>query len=198
MEPILFWFLVGGVGVFTPLLVAAFLLLQQEEALAQPRHWSERLRFRRLDRGDWLWGLGALMVIGAATAMLQLVLEALLGAAPGQPPFLSLDPLTSERYWILGVWLPFWVLNIMGEEILWRGVALPRQEVAFGRRAWMVHGVGWTLFHLAFGWQLVVMLLPILFVLPYVVQRRQNSWLGVLIHAGLNGPGFLAVAFGLV
>src|SRR5215510_4699098 len=38
----------------------------------------------------------------------------------------------SSRYWILGAWLPFFVLNIVGEEFTWRGVALPRQEAAFG------------------------------------------------------------------
>jgi len=37
-----------------------------------------------------------------------------------------------------------------------------------------------------------------LFILPYIVQRRRNSWVGVAIHAGVNGPGFVAVAFGLV
>jgi hypothetical protein len=33
------------------------------------------------------------------------------------------------------------VLNIVGEEFVWRGVVLPRQEVAFGGRAWLVNGV---------------------------------------------------------
>jgi Type II CAAX prenyl endopeptidase Rce1-like len=38
------------------------------------------------------------------------------------------------------------LLNILGEEFLWRGVVLPRQEVAFGRRAWVVNGILWLLF----------------------------------------------------
>ena len=48
------------------------------------------------------------------------------------------DPLTPGRYWLLAAWVPCWVLNIMGEEILWRGVMVPRQEAALGRRAWFV------------------------------------------------------------
>jgi len=72
------------------------------------------------------------------------------------------EPLTPERTWLLAIWLPFWVLNIMGEEILWRGVLLARQEQTFGRWAWLVNSGGWLLFHLAFGWQLLVVLLPIL------------------------------------
>ncbi len=75
---------------------------------------------------------------------------------------------------------------------------LPRQDIAFGKGTWILHGVGWGLFHIAFGWQLLITLLPILFIQSYVVQRRQNTWIGVIIHAGINGPGFLAIAFGMV
>jgi hypothetical protein len=74
---------------------------------------------------------------------------------------------------------------------------MPRQEMALGRWAWLANGIGWMLFHVAFGGAIFVALWPILFVLPYVVQHRRNSWIGVIVHAGLNGPGFLAVAFGL-
>jgi len=111
---------------------------------------------------------------------------------------MSFEPLTAGRYWLLAVWFPYWILNIMGEEILWRGVMLPRQELAFGNKTWIVHGLGWGLFHIAFGWQLLITLLPILFIQSYVVQQRKNSWIGVIVHAGINGPGFLAIAFGLL
>ena len=86
----------------------------------------------------------------------------------------------------------------MGEEIIWRGVMLPRQEVVFGKWTWLFHGTGWAIFHVAFGWLLLVTLLPILYVQSYAVQKRKNSWIGVVIHAGINGPGFLAISFGLV
>ena len=195
-EPVLFWFIVAGLGLFTPLLITAAFLLQKEGALFQPGFWSERLRFRRMNSGDWLWSFGAIMVIGMMSAGVIKGVEAVVGHMEHQPPFMSFEPLTPGRYWLLAVWLPYWVLNIMGEEILWRGTMLPRQELAFENRTWMVHGAGWGLFHIAFGWQLLLTLLPIMFVQSYVVQRRKNSWIGVLIHAGINGPGFLAIAFG--
>lgn len=72
-----------------------------------------------------------------------------------------------------------------------------RQEAVFGRWAWLANGAGWSLFHVAFGGAVFVALWPILFILPYVVQRRRNTWIGVIVHASPNGPGFLAVAFGL-
>ncbi len=124
--------------------------------------------------------------------------ELIAGSYDPTPPFMAFEPLRAGRYWLLLVWAPFWILNILGEEILWRGVMLPRQELAFGKRAWIVHGLGWALFHAAFGWQLLVTLIPLIFIQSYIVQRTRNSWLGVVLHGGINGPSFLAIAFGLL
>ena len=126
------------------------------------------------------------------------LLEMGLGEMDHSPSFMSFEPLTRGRYWLLGVWFPYWILNIMGEEILWRGVMLPRQEVAFGKYAWIVQALGWGLFHVAFGWELLLTLLPILIIQSYVVQKRKNSWVGVVIHGGLNGPSFVAIALGVL
>ena len=196
LEPVLLWFLFAGVGVFLPLIVAAHVILLRE---GRAGAWSsERLRFRRLTRNDWLWSVGALLAIGLLTVMSVAAVTTFSKEAPLQPSFMRMEPLGSGRYWILAVWLPFWVLNIASEELLWRGVLLPRQEVALGRAAWIANGAGWLLFHLPFGPMILLPLWPTAFILPYVVQRTKNSSAGVLIHAGLNGPAFLAVAFGLV
>jgi hypothetical protein len=80
-------------------------------------------------------GLGAVGVltggIGAALLMLQ-------DGKNFHPSFMAFEPLGPGRYWILSAWLPFFVLNIVGEEV-WRGVTLPRREVAFGA------GLGWSM-----------------------------------------------------
>ena len=94
-------------------------------------------------------------------------------------------------------WLPLFFFNITGEELWWRGYILPRQEQEHHSAAWLVHGIGLTLFHLPLGIDLSIILLPFLFGLPLVVQRRKNLWTGFIIHGMLNGGGFLAVAFGL-
>lgn len=197
IEPVLGWFLIAGLGVFTPMLLLSLGLLRGE-ALDGVDIWRDRLRFRRMTAADWGWALGALVVIGGLSAFAQFVLlPRLFDEVNLHPPFMAFEPLSAGRYWILGAWLPFWTLNILGEEVLWRGVVLPRQEAALGAQGWLANAVGWTLFHVAFGAQLMLMLLPILVILPWVVHRRANSWVAVVIHAGLNGPGFVAVAFGL-
>lgn len=196
VEPIVFWFLVAGLGMFLPLLVLAALILKSEGWLGKKGCWENRMRFRTPSRSDWLWTAGAIVVIGILGACIMEILKATVGSFHSQPAFMTLEPLDKGRYWLLALWLPYWVLNIMGEEILWRGVLLPRQEIVNKKWTWVVHGCGWLLFHAAFGWLLLITLLPIIFVQSYVVQKRQNSWLGVIIHGGINGPAFLAIAFG--
>ena len=199
LETVVCWFLVGGLGVFLPLIVLGWVLLRSEARLAGRVSvlWTERLRLRRMNRGDWLWVMGALGVIGVLSFGIQAALALLPGGVGLQPSFMRVEPLSPGRYWVLLAWIPFWLLNILGEEFLWRGVVLPRQQSALEGNAWVANAAGWLLFHAAFGWQIILVLLPIVVVLPFVVQRRGNSWVGVFIHAGLNGPGFLAVAFGL-
>lgn len=204
-EPIIFWFLMAGAKVFLPMMIATVVFIHRESHLQQEttlrelhRIWQERLRFRSMSRADWWWTLGALASIAVLSALITLSIRATMPEASLHPSFMHLAPLTPNRYWLLGLWFPYWLLNIMGEEMLWRGVLLPLQERALGHYAWLLNALGWLLFHLAFGGVLVLTLVPILLILPAVVQKRQNSWVGVVIHGGLNGPGFLAVAFGLV
>src|SRR5205807_1973574 len=52
-------------------------------------------------------------------------------------------------WWILVYYaLVMLACNIGGEELWWRGYLLPRQEAAFGKAAWIIHGMYWSLFHL--------------------------------------------------
>lgn len=99
---------------------------------------------------------------------------------------------------LLATWVVFFAFNILGEELFWRGYILPRQELAFGSRAWMINGALWALFHLSFGWSLLLMLLPLLFVAPWPVQRRRNVWLGIILHGLYNGVPSLLLALGVL
>ena len=198
-ETILFWFIVAGLGIFLPLVILAVLILKDEGySFTRSETWRNRMRFKRIKKKDVLWSVGGLLLAGTLSAVIMKGLELLIGAFDHSPPFMSFDPLSEGRYWLLAVWFPYWILNILGEEVLWRGVMLPRQEVAFGKKAWFIHGIGWGLFHIAFGWQLLITLIPLLFIQSYVVQRTKNSWTGVIMHGGLNGPSFIAIAFGMI
>ncbi len=197
-ETIFFWFTAGGLLVFLPLIITGIVVLRSEGYTLSKATWVQRLRFRKLTRRDLAYSVGGVIAVGVLSMLVMQGLEKALGNFSHQPPFMVFEPLSAGRYWLLLVWLPFWILNIMGEEFLWRGVMLPRQELVFGRFTWLIHASGWLLFHVAFGWQLLITLIPIIYIQSWVVQRTRNSWTGVIIHAGLNGPGFIAISLGMM
>jgi membrane protease YdiL (CAAX protease family) len=187
----------AGAVVFGPLLLLAVLLLSAERRLGRPGVWAGRLWLRPMTGGDWLWVIGGFAAVAVLTGGIAAALGRWQGGTNLHPSFMAFEPLGPGRYWILGAWLPFFVLNIAGEEFVWRGFALPRQEAAFGGRAWLVNGLLWLAFHAAFPWQVLLTLVPITLVLPYIAQRRRSTWIGVVIHGGFGTAGFLALAFGL-
>ena len=198
METIFFWFIVAGAGIFTPLIITGLVILKSEGYRISRQTITNRLRFRRLTLRDLLFALGGLVAVGVISGVVMQILEMVIGKFDHSPAFMQFEPLSEGRYWLLLVWVPYWLTNILGEEFLWRGVMLPRQEIAFGKYAWLIHGFGWGLFHIAFGWQLLITLVPLIFIQSYLVQKTGNSWVGVIMHGGLNGPAFLAICFGFI
>jgi len=197
-ESILFWFIVAGLGIFTPLIILGIIILKSEGFNLNKESFTQRLRFRKLTGNDLIWTLFGFVIIAISSGLIMKLLTLILGKFDPSPTFMSFEPLSKGRYWLLLVWLPYWVLNIFGEEFLWRGVMLPRQELVFAKYTWIIHGFGWGLFHIAFGFKLMITLIPILFVQSFIVQKTKNSWTGVILHGGINGPSFLAIAFGLL
>ncbi len=198
MEVILCWFIVAGLVVFTPLIITGLLILKSEGFNFSKSTWTERLRFRKLTKQEIIRSIVGLILVGILSGLIIKGLELFIGKFDHSPSFMSFEPLTNGRYWLLLVWVLYWLLNILGEEFLWRGVMLPRQEVAFGKYTWIIHGFGWGIFHIAFGWQLLITLIPLIFIQSYIVQKTKNSWVGVIMHGGLNGPSFIAICFGLI
>jgi len=197
-EPILFWFIVAGLGIFTPLIILGVVILKKEGFKINNSTITSRLRFRKLTRSDLLWTLSGFIAIAVLSGFVMKIISFFIGQFDHSPSFMTFEPLTKGRYWLLLVWFPYWVLNILGEEFIWRGVMLPRQELVFGKATWIIHGFGWGLFHVAFGWKLMITLIPIIFIQSFVVQKTKNTWTGVLLHAGINGPSFIAISLGLL
>lgn len=197
-ETIYSWFIVAGSGIFLPLLITAIIILKSEGFEISKNTWTHRLRFSKITKKDIIWSIGGLIVVGITGGILMKILEKIIGTFDHSPPFMSFDPSLINLNLLLAAWLPYWILNILGEEIIWRGVMLPRQEISFGKYAWLIHAFGWGLFHAAFGWQLLITLIPLIFIQSYVVQKTKNSWTGVIMHGGLNGPAFVAIAMGLI
>jgi membrane protease YdiL (CAAX protease family) len=82
--------------------------------------------------------------------------------------------------------------NIVGEELWWRGLILPRQELSFGRYTWLVHGLLWAAFH-AFKWWDVIGLIPVCLLIAGAGQRLKTNWTGLIGHALFNVGGLILV-----
>lgn len=190
------WFLAGSL-VFLPLLAAA--LAGTRAAMPEPSipKILDHLRVRRMIPTDWRLAARLLVFIGITTAGLYFVNASVWPRLPSHPPFLTTAALEPGQYYILLLWLPFFALNIVGEELWWRGFILPRQEPVFGRFTWVVQGILHAAFHFSFGPGLIFILLPTVFALPWAVQRTQNTTVGIVVHAGVNGPAFVVISLGV-
>jgi membrane protease YdiL (CAAX protease family) len=102
-------------------------------------------------------------------------------------------------------WIPAYyavvmlVCNIGGEELWWRGYVLPRQELAFGSRAWVVNGIFWSIFHWFIQptlWDTTRMAITGV-ALSFVAQRTKSTWLGIVGHSFGNLPFFLSLIKGV-
>lgn len=89
------------------------------------------------------------------------------------------------NWWLVGLFLLLFLLNVVGEEILWRGYLWPRQELTHGKYTWIVHGLLWTSFHL-FAPYNAIMVLPGALFMSYITQRYKNNTIFLLSHATLN------------
>src|SRR5271154_4703789 len=193
--PIIGWYVSGTAFVLVPILLYGCAMAWRELPGHGLSALKKRLRLNPMDRGDVIWVLGGLFAITTATAVILALARYVSPSFRPSPWFLQHTP--GLHAWVFAAWIPLFVSNILGEELCWRGYVLPRQEARFGRAAWLPNGILWCLFHWSFGWPIMVTLLPITLLLPWIVQRRRNTWVGIIIHGIFNAAGFIIATSGV-
>lgn len=163
------------------------------------RNFWPRLRLVKVESRTWVWavGVGLLFIIleaGFSPILSNLIQAGILPIPQGLPSFV--DPVAQQSLSALknqmleeGILyiVPFaLILNILGEELFWRGYVMPRQELVHGRKTWLIHGLMWTFSHLFQYWMLPAQVIGFL-ALSYLVQRYRNTWLGIIAHFISNG-----------
>ena len=194
VPPIIGWYISGTTSVLLPILLFGVMKAWLELPTRTLGQLLKRMRVLRMNGYDVLWGIGGLFVISIVSVILLALARAVDPAFRASPEFLRQPP--GWHTWVFVAWIPLFLVNILGEELCWRGYVLPRQEAAWGRAAWLLNGTLWCLFHWSFGWSVMLLLLPIALLLPWIVQRRRNTTEGILIHAIFNAAGFLAAVSG--
>jgi membrane protease YdiL (CAAX protease family) len=188
------WMILSIPLIFLPITIGGFLLLRVEQSTQE---LSARLLLHKLTKQDW-WLCLIGFVVMAVGSGITFAVCAWLGLDSNPPFARNVQAWTDGRFWLFGLWAIYWPINIFGENIVWRGIILPRMELRVGKLAWLLNALMWGLFHLAFGLGNIIILLPTLLVVPYVAQKSQNTWTAVILHACLSFPGFVALAFGMM
>jgi uncharacterized protein len=151
--------------------------------------------------GGWLW--------------LVLIPFVVLYAAEGAIPILSvIPPVPSHDFTVFlgsdagqafmsGNWVWFAVIvtlfvfnTALGEELLFRGLLLPRMQGAFGRFDWVANGFLFAVYHLHEPWVIPSSLVDIV-ALSYPSRRYRSALIGIIVHSSQSFL-FLALLLGLV
>jgi len=72
--------------------------------------------------------------------------------------------------------------TVLGEELLFRGLLLPRMNGAFGDRDWVANGVLFAAYHVHLPWAIPVILLDTLLI-SYPTKRFRSAWIGIAVHS---------------
>ena len=79
------------------------------------------------------------------------------------------------------VWFVF--NTVLGEELLFRGLLLPRMNGVFGRGDWAANGVLFAVYHVHVPWAFPATVLFDTFAMAYPTKRYQSAWIGIAVHS---------------
>lgn len=194
-------------GVFVVMLIWSLLALLREGNTITFEHFLRRIRLNRLSAKWWAWsiGLGIIMFLSTvifSPLLAQLISRGIIPLPQGIPDYIN--PLKQQSLaevkaqlvsqGVIPIIPVILVLNILSEEIFWRGIVLPRQELRHGKNAFWIHGAIWAFAHLFQYWLLVPILIGSI-ALAYVIQRTKCTWIGIIAHALNNGIPFIIMVF---
>ena len=95
-------------------------------------------------------------------------------------------------WWFFGLFVVTSVFNVfLGEELLFRGVLLPKMEGVFGKWSWVANGVLFAFYHVHQPWGIAANIVSGA-ILAYPSWRFRSTWMAVIVHSVQN------VYFGLL
>jgi CAAX protease family protein len=102
------------------------------------------------------------------------------------PAFLASD---AGQNFFSGNWAWFGLIlvqlifvSVLGEELLFRGLLLPRMNGAFGRGDWLANGVLFAVYHLHIPWAMLAALFDAL-IISYPTKTFRSAWIGIAVHS---------------
>ena len=99
--------------------------------------------------------------------------------------------------WFCVILVLFLFNTVLGEELLFRGLLLPRMKGAFGRGDWVANAMLFGLYHLHEPWLMPGTLVVDTFAYVYPSRRYQSTWIGIAVHSA-QGVFFALILLALV
>jgi membrane protease YdiL (CAAX protease family) len=87
--------------------------------------------------------------------------------------------------------------TVLGEELLFRGLLLPRMRGVFGKYDWVANGALFAVYHLHQPWSIPSTFVDGIFLEAYPSRRFQSTWMGIIVHSSASVFA-LVVVLGLV
>jgi CAAX protease family protein len=131
----------------------------------------------------WLWALPFVLGFGALQFIpleLPAVASHNIGPLLGSPEGRALF---HHNWALFGLVVVMMVFNtVLGEELLFRGLLLPRMRTAFGRGDWIANGVLMGAYHLHQPWSIPSSIVAGL-LMAYPTKRFRSAWMGIIVHS---------------
>jgi len=173
------------IGCLTIGLVWQFVLILLLNRFSLRGLWLQRPSTPDGRRGGrlWLWAVPFVLAFGA----LQLVPFHLPSVASHDPGvFLASahgQAVMHGNWPLFGLAVVMMVFNtVLGEELLFRGLLLPRMRAAFGRGDWIANGVLMGAYHLHQPWGIPSSIIAGL-LMAYPTKRVRSAWMGIIVHS---------------
>ena len=73
--------------------------------------------------------------------------------------------------------------TVLGEELLFRGLLLPRMQGVFGKGDWVANGGLFAVYHLHQPWVIPATFVDGMLLIAYPSRRFQSAWMGIIVHS---------------
>jgi hypothetical protein len=121
IPPVIGWFVTSGF-VVTLFFIAAIAAARRRTGARSVSATMRALRLHRPTEGDLVWAVGGLVAVVLLTTVVVALFARVFGidllAVESYSSFLRLTRLEPSEYWLFLAWLPYFVFNIAGEELL--------------------------------------------------------------------------------
>jgi membrane protease YdiL (CAAX protease family) len=152
---------------------------------------------RRVGGKVWLWAIPFVVF----SALVNALPIDPIGPMPRDLP--KLIDTDRAHHFFSGNWGWFGMLVLVAflapiaEELLFRGLLLPRMRAAFGKRDFIASGTLFTLYHVHQPWCMPATLIDGIVNQAYATKRYRSTWMGLITH---TAPSFVivGVVLGLV